>query len=81
VFKSKCITQAYLKISSIGFCFGGLCSIDLARINSGISSAVSFHGAYQPIEGETDFEKMKPIQAKLLICHGDEDSHVNPTAS
>jgi hypothetical protein len=47
-----------------------MCSIDLARINSGISSAVSFHGAFQPIEGETDFAKMEPIQAKLLICHG-----------
>lgn len=60
------------KISSIGFCFGGMCSIDLARINSGISSAVSFHGAFNPIDGESDFEKMDPIKAKLLILHGDE---------
>ncbi|KAI6183895.1 DLH domain-containing protein [Aphelenchoides bicaudatus] len=67
------------KIASIGFCFGGMCSLDLARINSGISCAVSFHGAFQPIDGETDFASMDPIKAKLLICHGDEDQHVNPT--
>lgn len=57
------------KISSIGFCFGGMVSLDLARINCGISSAVSFHGAFQPIDGETDFSKMDPITAKLLIAH------------
>lgn len=66
------------QISSIGFCFGGLCSIDLARINSGICGAVSFHGVFNPIDGETDFDKMDPIEAKLLIAHGDTDDHVNP---
>ncbi|KAI6242585.1 DLH domain-containing protein [Aphelenchoides fujianensis] len=66
------------KIASIGFCFGGMCSLDLARINA-VSSAVSFHGAFQPIDGETDFEKLEPIQTKILVAHGDEDAHVNPT--
>uniref|UniRef100_A0A915CPI8 Dienelactone hydrolase domain-containing protein n=1 Tax=Ditylenchus dipsaci TaxID=166011 RepID=A0A915CPI8_9BILA len=29
------------KIGAIGFCFGGLCALDLARINSGIVAAAS----------------------------------------
>lgn len=68
-----------LKIAAIGFCFGGMCSLDLARINSGISCAVSFHGVFTPIENETSFSEMDPIEAKLLICHGDEDHFVNQT--
>ncbi|KAI6194539.1 DLH domain-containing protein [Aphelenchoides besseyi] len=66
------------KINAIGFCFGGLCSLDLIRINV-VASAVSFHGSFQPIDGETNFHELDPIRKKILICHGDNDAHVNPT--
>uniref|UniRef100_A0A158PCN3 DLH domain-containing protein n=1 Tax=Angiostrongylus cantonensis TaxID=6313 RepID=A0A158PCN3_ANGCA len=35
------------KIACIGFSFGGLSCVDLARINVGLSAAVSFHGMIQ----------------------------------
>ncbi|KAI6197119.1 hypothetical protein M3Y94_01187100 [Aphelenchoides besseyi] len=66
------------KINAIGFCFGGLCSLDLIRINA-VASAVSFHGAFQPIDGETNFDELDPINGRLVICHGDLDTHVEPT--
>merc|ERR1711965_1117206 len=34
------------KIASIGFCFGGLCVLDVARIGSDIAGVVSFHGIF-----------------------------------
>ncbi|MDD1614760.1 MAG: dienelactone hydrolase family protein, partial [Methylococcaceae bacterium] len=32
------------KIAAIGFCFGGLCSLDLARTGADLKGVVSFHG-------------------------------------
>src|SRR5664280_1126511 len=32
------------KVAAIGFCFGGLCSLDLARTGADLKSVVSFHG-------------------------------------
>ncbi|MCK5666796.1 MAG: dienelactone hydrolase family protein [Thiotrichaceae bacterium] len=32
------------KIAAIGFCFGGLCVLDLARMGADIKGVVSFHG-------------------------------------
>jgi dienelactone hydrolase len=32
------------KIAAIGFCFGGLCVLDLARTGADLNGAVSFHG-------------------------------------
>ncbi|CAK5128249.1 unnamed protein product [Meloidogyne enterolobii] len=64
------------KIAVIGFCFGGLCALDLARVNVGIKIAVSFHGTFTPLPDQPDPEKEKPIEASVLICHGDADTHI-----
>uniref|UniRef100_A0A915EJF3 Dienelactone hydrolase domain-containing protein n=1 Tax=Ditylenchus dipsaci TaxID=166011 RepID=A0A915EJF3_9BILA len=64
------------KIGAIGFCFGGLCALDLARINSGILAAVSFHGSFTGLHDQPEPEKLEPIQASVLVCHGDADTHV-----
>jgi dienelactone hydrolase len=61
------------KIASIGFCFGGLCSLDLARTGVDIKGAVSFHGllaAPENTQGNT-------IKAKVLVLHGHDDP-MNP---
>ena len=39
------------RIGSIGFCFGGLCTLDLARFNVGLKAAVSFHGTLTDYPG------------------------------
>ncbi|MEJ2761745.1 MAG: dienelactone hydrolase family protein [Gammaproteobacteria bacterium] len=60
------------KVVAIGFCFGGLCVLDLARIGSDIRGVVSFHGLFaQP--GNTQGTK---IRARVLVLHGHEDPMV-----
>lgn len=54
--------------------------MDLARYNSGIRSAVSFHGALKPIN-DTDPSTEKFIDASIIVCHGDADDHVNSSVS
>lgn len=62
------------KIASIGFCFGGLCSLDLARTGADIKGVVSFHGLLVP-PGNTHGNAIK---AKILALHGHDDPMVSP---
>lgn len=57
------------KIAAIGFCFGGLCSLDLARTGVDIKGVVSFHGLLVP-SGNTQDNKIK---AKILALCGNDD--------
>jgi dienelactone hydrolase len=61
------------KIASIGFCFGGLCSLDLARTGIDIKGVVSFHGLLDA-PGNT---QGNAITAKVLVLHGRDDP-MNP---
>lgn len=62
------------KIIVMGFCFGGLCALDLARSGAQITGAVSFHGLlHQP-----DPSLIKPIKANILVFHGYNDPMVSP---
>ncbi|MEE9451464.1 MAG: dienelactone hydrolase family protein [Gammaproteobacteria bacterium] len=62
------------KIASMGFCFGGLCSLDLARSGADIIGAVSFHGALTPPPADN-----AEIKAKILVLHGYDDPMIHPT--
>ena len=62
------------KIGVIGYCFGGLCALDLARGGAALRGAVSFHGLLGSPEG---LPKRK-IAAKLLVLHGYADPMSNP---
>ncbi len=62
------------KIAAIGFCFGGLCALDLARSGAEIKGVVSFHGNLTSPQNHTN----KNIQAKILVLHGHEDPLVSP---
>jgi dienelactone hydrolase len=57
------------KIASIGFCFGGLCSLDLARTGVDIKGVVSFHG----LLNAPDNTQGNAIKAKILALHGRDD--------
>jgi dienelactone hydrolase len=59
-------------MGAIGFCFGGLCALDLARSGVDIRAVVSFHGLLGAPEG---VEKGK-IKAKVLAMHGYADPMV-----
>ena len=62
------------KTAAIGFCFGGLCVLDLARIGADIAGVVSFHGLFGP-PGNTSGNS---ISAKVLVLHGWDDPMAKP---
>lgn len=63
------------RAAAIGFCFGGLCALDIARSGVDLRGVVSFHGLLTPCglqEGK--------IRAKVLVLHGYDDPSVKPEA-
>ena len=56
-----------------GYCFGGMCALDVARSGADIKAAVSFHGLFDP-------PGLPPekITAKVAAFHGWEDPMVPP---
>jgi len=62
------------RIAIIGFCFGGLCALDLARSGADIKGVISFHGL---LNKPKNF-KQHPIKAKVLVLHGYDDPLVKP---
>jgi dienelactone hydrolase len=59
-------------IVAMGFCFGGLCVLDLARLGTDIQGVISVHGLFMP-PGNTQGNKIK---AKVLALHGNDDPMV-----
>ena len=61
------------KLAAIGYCFGGTSVLELARSGADVRGVVSFHG------GLSTTKPAKPgdIKARILVCHGGADSHVN----
>jgi dienelactone hydrolase len=64
------------RLAAIGFCFGGLCVLDLARSGADVDGVVSFHGLVTP-PGNTRGNR---IQAKVLVLHGWDDPMARPEA-
>ncbi|MDD2737830.1 MAG: dienelactone hydrolase family protein [Methylomonas lenta] len=57
------------RIAAMGFCFGGLCALDLARTGVDIRGVVSFHGLLAAAENIPQPQ----IKAKVLVLHGHDD--------
>lgn len=64
------------RTAAIGYCFGGLCVLDLARSGADLLGGVSFHGVF----ARPDYANVEPITAKLLVCHGWDDPLAPPDA-
>lgn len=60
-------------IAMMGFCFGGLCTLDLARSGVDLKAAISFHGLFSG----NDLPPKK-IKASVLALHGWDDPLVPP---
>ncbi|MGR9045326.1 MAG: dienelactone hydrolase family protein [Gammaproteobacteria bacterium] len=60
------------KIAAIGFCFGGLCVLDLARTGADLQGVVSFHGLLTAPDNLVS----PVIKAKVLVLHGHDDPMV-----
>ncbi len=60
------------RAAAIGFCFGGLAALALARAGLPLTAAVSMHGSLatpRPAEPGA-------VRARILVCHGARDPHV-----
>lgn len=63
------------RIAAIGYCFGGLCVLDLARGGAdGVLGVVSLHGM---LDGH-GLDQSGPIAAKVLVEHGWRDPMAAP---
>lgn len=62
-------------VAVIGYCFGGLCALDVARSGANVAGVASFHGLFDP-----PGLPPQPIQAKVLAMHGWDDPMVPPDA-
>lgn len=61
-------------VAAIGFCFGGLCVLDLARTGADLAGVVSFHGLFAS-PGNTIGNTVK---ARILALHGWDDPMATP---
>jgi len=62
------------RCAAIGYCFGGLTALELARSGADLAGVVSFHGSLDtPSPADA-----RSIRGKILVCHGADDPHVPP---
>jgi dienelactone hydrolase len=54
------------RIAAMGFCFGGMCVLDLARSGADVRGVASFHGQLKP----SGLPAQGKIRSKFLILHG-----------
>ena len=62
------------RVAAIGYCFGGLCVLDLARSGSDVVGVVSIHG----LLGAPEHARGRPIIASVLCLHGYDDPMAQP---
>ncbi len=61
------------RVAAMGYCFGGMCVLELARSGADISGVISIHGIFAP--GDVANEA---ITARVLCLHGHDDPMVPP---
>lgn len=61
------------RVAAMGYCFGGMCVLELARSGADVAGVISIHGILAP--GDVVNEK---ISAKVLCLHGHDDPMVPP---
>ena len=62
------------RVAALGYCFGGLCVLDLARADAPLRGVISLHGIFSAPEGAPT----PAIHAKVLVLHGFEDPMATP---
>jgi dienelactone hydrolase len=63
------------RLAAVGYCFGGMTVLELARSGAKLAGVVSVHGALET----TRPAEPGAIQTKILVCHGALDPHVPMT--
>jgi dienelactone hydrolase len=57
------------RVAAIGYCYGGLLSLELARTGANVKAVVGFHPGFGPPRTEAS----RRIRARILMCCGTED--------
>jgi dienelactone hydrolase len=60
------------RFAAVGFCFGGLVVLTLARSGAGLAGVVSMHGSLATAKPAEPGR----VKASVLACHGAQDPHV-----
>jgi dienelactone hydrolase len=60
------------RVAAIGFCFGGMVALALARSGEPLAGAVSIHGSL----ATSTRAQPGAVRARVLVCHGALDPHV-----
>ena len=79
----KCAMQAMQKQQAvdasrcaiIGYCFGGLCALDMARSGADVKAAISLHGLFEKPGLDDNPAK---IDSRILALHGWDDPMAKP---
>jgi dienelactone hydrolase len=61
--------------AAVGYCFGGLTALELARGGTTLAAVVSVHGSLHTVQPA----EPGAIRARVLVCHGALDPHVPKT--
>ncbi|GAA4612585.1 dienelactone hydrolase family protein [Actinoallomurus liliacearum] len=62
------------RLAAIGFCFGGLCVLDMARAGLPVSGVAAFHGVLTPPPDRP----VRPIDCAVAVYHGWDDPFAPP---
>jgi dienelactone hydrolase len=63
------------RLAAVGYCFGGMTVLQLARSGAELAGVVSVHGSLKT----TSLAQPSRMKAKVLVCHGALDPHVPMT--
>jgi dienelactone hydrolase len=63
------------RLAAVGYCFGGMTVLQLARSGAELAGVVSVHGSLKT----TSPAQPSRMKAKMLVCHGALDPHVPMT--
>ena len=61
------------RVAAMGYCFGGMCVLELARSGADVLGVVSIHGILAAGDKENE-----EIKARVLCLHGHDDPMVSP---
>ncbi len=61
------------RVAAMGYCFGGMCVLELARSGADVLGVVSIHGIFAPGDAPNG-----EIRARVLCLHGHDDPMVPP---
>jgi dienelactone hydrolase len=57
------------RLAAIGYCFGGVVVLELARLDAGLAAVAAFHPALTNLPEQDD----RRIACKVMVCAGDAD--------